>query len=165
MEKRNKQPIKVIWKGTPSHWEYFLKYSTVGIFAFVAIIASALGLSIIGIPALIITALYGLYLFYDINTTNYTLTEEAILRKKGVFTRTTDELMLYRIQDISLEEPFFMRFVKLSNLKIYSMDNSDPIFYLTSLKDGEKIRKAVRKLSEKQRTRMGVRPVDIVRNN
>lgn len=165
MEKRNKQPIKVIWKGTPSHWEYFLKYSTVGIFALVAIIVSALGLSIIGIPAFIITGLYGLYLFYDINTTNYMLTEEAILRKKGVFTRTTDELMLYRIQDISLEEPFFMRFVKLSNLKIYSMDNSDPIFYLTSLKDGEKIRKAVRKLSEKQRTKMGVRPVDIVRNN
>lgn len=165
MEKEKNTPVKIFWKGTPSHWEYFMKYSAVGFLALVALTVSAMGFAIIGIPAFLIIGLYGLYLYYDIKLTNYTLTEEAILRKKGVFNRTTDELMLYRIQDISLEEPFFLRLVKLSNLKIYSLDASDPIFHLTSLKDGEKIRKAVRVLSEKQRTKMGVRPVDIVRNN
>lgn len=160
-----KKKMKVIWKGRPSHYEYFMKYCLVALLAILGLSLSLLGgLHLIGMTFFGFSLLLAVYLYLDIKMTNFTLTEEALLSKKGIFTRKTDELMLYRIQDISMEEPFFLRLVKLSNLKIYSMDNSDPIFYLTSLKDGEKVRKALRILSEKQRNKLGVRPVDIVRN-
>lgn len=140
---------KVIWKGTPSHYDYFVRYVIVVILA---------------IPTFGISLLYGAYLYYDIKNTKYTLTEEALLLRSGIFTRVTDELMLYRIQDISMEEPFMLRMVNLSNLKIYSSDPSNPVFDLTSLENGEKLRLAIRKLSEKQRQKLGVRAIDIVRD-
>jgi uncharacterized membrane protein YdbT with pleckstrin-like domain len=141
--------VKTHWKGTPSHYDSFGSYILVALLA---------------IPTLGISLLYGIYVYMNINATNYTLTDEAILRKTGVFNRKTDELMLYRIQDITMEEPFFLRMVKLSNLKIFSTDVSTPEFTLTSLEDGEKLRKAIRVLSEKQRKIHGVRSVDITRN-
>lgn len=135
----------IYWSGTPSHYECVTGY-TIGL----VLAPFTMGLSL----------LYCGYLYVLVNSTSYEVNEKSIIRKSGLFTRKTDELMLYRIQDISLEEPFWMRMVNLANLKIFSTDKSDPIFYLTSIKDGEKVRQQIRDLSEELKDKMKIRPFD-----
>jgi uncharacterized membrane protein YdbT with pleckstrin-like domain len=140
---------KIIWKGNPSHYECIGGHSIAVLLA---------------IPTIGLSLLYSVYLYFKITTTEYMLTEKTIIRKSGILSRKTDELMLYRIQDTSLDEPFWMRFVKLSNIKIYSTDRSDSEFYLTSVKNGDKLRLKIRNLSEELKGKMGIRPMDVNRS-
>jgi uncharacterized membrane protein YdbT with pleckstrin-like domain len=140
---------KIIWKGTPSHYEYIGKH----------IIAIILAPFTVGL-----SLLYSVYLYFKVTTTKYILTEKSIIQESGILTKKTNELMLYRIQDSELEEPFWMRFVKLANVKIYSSDKSDPVLYLTSVKDGAKLRLKIRNLSEELKNKMGVKPLDVNRD-
>jgi uncharacterized membrane protein YdbT with pleckstrin-like domain len=150
MIKEKKTNQNYIWKGNPSHWIYFWRYALVIILA---------------VPTIGISLIYGLYIYLKVRTTTYTLTSESLTSKFGVFSRETHELMLYRVQDVVRSEPFILRLVNRSNIKVLATDKVDNEVDLLCLQDGEKVFRAIRKLSEKARDKKGVRAIDIVRDN
>lgn len=156
--------IKVMWKGTPSQYENFPKYLLTGFLLIVALVLLSFGLIFLGLLLFFLSTLVTFYYYLVIEKTQYVLTNRSLKKRSGVFSRETEELMLYRIQDIVLEEPFLLRLVKIANLKLTSVDQNKPVFYITSIKNGELLRKALRDLSEKERERTGVRAIDIARN-
>lgn len=138
-----------VWEGNPSHWLYFWRYALVALLA---------------IPTFGISLIYGLYLFLKIRTTTYSLTSNSLTSNFGILNRETHELMLYRVQDVVKMEPFVMRLVNRSNIKVFATDKVDSEVDLFCLEEGEKVRRAIRVLSEKARDRKGVRAIDIVRD-
>lgn len=97
---------------------------------------------------------------FDTRFINYTLTTERLIIKKGILTRTTDEIELYRIKDIRLVEPLLQRLVGLSILEIMSSDRSNPHLSLAGIKNGDKLRNEMRNQVERLRTNKNVREVD-----
>ena len=98
--------------------------------------------------------------FLKTKYTKYEITEERITEITGVFSRNTDETELYRVKDIRLEEPFFLRMFGLSTILLVTSDKTSPIIKLSGVKNGTSLRKTLRDAVEVRRDIKGVRERD-----
>ena len=78
------------------------------------------------------------YLITKYDTFYISLAEQRIILSKGVFNKVTNDIELYRIKDITLIEPFWLRIIGLSNIKIISSDATMPEVTLKAVKNGNK---------------------------
>ena len=135
----------IIWKGNPSQWSNFLSFLICGILA-----PMTLGIS------LIVAA----YKYLIVRTWEFEITDERVIETKGILSKNTDECELYRIKDIKLSQPFWLRLVGLSNLILASSDRSHPSISIPAIANGNELREKIRTAVEKRRDNKGVREVD-----
>jgi len=134
---------KLIVKGSPSQITNFGYY------------VLCLPLAFVGIGFIMF-----LVRFLKTKFTKYEISEERILETTGVFSRSTDETELYRVKDIRLEEPFFLRMFGLSTILLVTSDKTSPIITLSGVKEGNNLRKTLRDAVEVRRELKGVRERD-----
>ena len=134
---------KLIVKGSPSQITNFGYY------------VLCLPLAFIGIGFVMF-----LVRFLKTKFTKYEISEERIIETTGVFSRSTDETELYRVKDIRLEEPFFLRMFGLSTILLVTSDKTSPIITLSGVKEGNNLRKTLRDAVEVRRELKGVRERD-----
>ena len=91
----------------------------------------------------------------------YTLTTERLVIRSGVFNVATETLELYRVRDLQIMEPFWLRLWKLKNLHLITTDSTTPeliLDYIPSAIDlGDKLRQQI----EFSRQKKGVREFGI----
>lgn len=133
-----------VWEGGPSQWVNLGPYIFCVLFCW-----------------LVVPIFIGLWLWLQVRCTRYTLTTERLRISTGVFTRTVEELELYRVHDSSLVEPLLYRLVGLATILITTSDYSAPHVRLVGVADGEAVREALRKHVEACRQRQGVRDIEI----
>ena len=92
-----------------------------------------------------------------VKATKYEVTSERIRVRRGIMTKRTDELELYRANDTSLIEPLTMRMFGLGTIEVRTMDTSNPTLYLEAVHGARKLREDLRKCIEQCRDRKGVR--------
>lgn len=134
---------KEIWKGSPSQWTNFGAYVLCGLFFW-----------------LVIPIFIALWKFLVVKTWKIQVTNQRIIEEKGVLSKITDELELYRVKDIRLEQPFFLRLVGLSNIILVTSDRSSSIFKISAIKDGKSLREQLRIAVEIRRDKKRVRETD-----
>ena len=78
----------------------------------------------------------------------YEVTTERVRVSRGVFTRRTDEVELYRVKDFTLIEPFFFRLFSLGSIIITTNDASTPRVNIHAVKRAEELREELRKSVE-----------------
>ena len=83
--------------------------------------------------------------------TVYTLTDQRLSIRRGVFNRVTEDLELYRVRDTRLEQTFFERMFGLGEVILFTSDASTPEIHLPWLKNAATLRESVRRLSEARR--------------
>ncbi len=88
--------------------------------------------------------------------TKYKLMEDKIQICTGFLNKKEEEIRLYRIMDNTLEKPFSQRIFGLGTIKCNSADKTTPIFYLSRIKNSDKIRNMISDMVEKERTRKRV---------
>ena len=94
----------------------------------------------------------------------YTLTSERLVIRSGVFNIATETLELYRVRDLQIMEPFWLRLWGLKNLHLITTDSTTPeliLDYIPSALDlGTKFRQQI----EMSRQKKGVREfgIDVV---
>ena len=131
---------KDIWSGSPSQWINFSSY------LFWLLPAGWLGLGI----------LFSLWKYLMVKTWKFRITNERIIDEKGVLSKVTNELELFRVKDITLQQPFWLRLVGLSNIQMITSDRSNPVFVIPGVKNGKQLRKELRSVVDKRRTQKGV---------
>ena len=91
----------------------------------------------------------------------YTLTSERLMIRSGVFNIATETLELYRVRDLQIMEPFWLRLWGLKNLHLITTDSTTPeliLDYIPSVLDlGTKFRQQI----EMSRQKKGVREFGI----
>ena len=91
----------------------------------------------------------------------YTLTSERLMIRSGVFNIATETLELYRVRDLQIMEPFWLRLWGLKNLHLITTDSTTPeliLDYIPSALDlGTKFRQQI----EQSRQKKGVREFGI----
>lgn len=92
--------------------------------------------------------------------TVYTLTDQRLGIRRGVFNRVTEDLELYRVRDTRLEQTFFERLFGLGEVILFTSDASTPEIHLPWLKNAETLRESVRRLSEARRDAKRVRTLE-----
>ena len=109
-----------IWKGSPSQWTNFVYY----------IVCIPLSFFVIGI-------VMGIWRFLTTKFTIIEVTTERIIEEKGVLSKTTNELELFRVKDIVLEQPFWLRILSLSNVVLSTTDRSHKTFTIGGVPNGK----------------------------
>lgn len=91
--------------------------------------------------------LFGLPLSF----TKYRLSEERLFIEKGFFSKTEDEVRLYRIMDVSLKRSFGQRIFGVGTIHCCSADKTLGDFDILSIKKPHEVKEILSELVEKQR--------------
>ena len=106
---------------------------------------------------LFIPLAYIVWKWLEIRSTRLKITEERIIMRKGVLSKSTHETELYRVRDSSIEEPFFYRLFGCGNIIIYTTDEAGATIKLTAYKKPHWVKDQIRNYSEicRQKKRWG----------
>lgn len=133
------QNEELIWKGSPSQWTNFWIFLS----------------SILVVPIPI-----AFWKWLSTEKNKYEITSERIIHQQGVFKVTVDDVELYRVKDIRIEQPFVYRMLGLSNLIVVSSDRTRPSLTIPAIKNGLQVREQLRKAVEKRRDEKRAREMD-----
>jgi uncharacterized membrane protein YdbT with pleckstrin-like domain len=92
-----------------------------------------------------------------VKSTQYEVTSERIRIRRGIMTKRTDELELYRANDTSLIEPMTLRIFGLGTIEVRTMDTTTPRLYIEAVHGARDLRENLRKCIEQCRASKGVR--------
>jgi len=154
---------QTFWKGTSSHWKNIKSYAL-----FFASIPAAFGLSQLlaenGPWAYLLVAVTGFIAFCNwlvIVTTQYEITDERLITSRGILTKVTDTLELYRVRDLQTVQPLFQRLVGLQNVHVVTADATHAEVVLDYMPEKLKLGDELRRSVEACRRAKGVRSLDM----
>ena len=89
--------------------------------------------------------------------TTYSLTESKILIDSGIVVLRQEEILLYRVLDITMTMNLFQRIFKLGTIRIRSADQSTPYLELKNIPNTKKVTNMLSKYVEaaKDKKRVG----------
>jgi uncharacterized membrane protein YdbT with pleckstrin-like domain len=96
-----------------------------------------------------------------VKATQYEITSERIRIRRGIFTKRTEEVELYRANDTSLVEPLSLRMLGLGTIEVRTNDVTTPIIYLHAIHGARGVRENLRKHIEECRDRKRVRVTEL----
>lgn len=134
----------LIWEGRPSQWSNF------PVFLICALLC-----------VLIVPIFIALWRWLQTRYFVYRITSERVVITRGVLSKRTDELELYRVKDATLIQPFWLRLVSLANIVLTTSDRTTPVVTITAVRDASRLREALRNSVERMRERKGVREADL----
>lgn len=135
---------KTIWKGSSSQVINLGTYVLCGLFFW-----------------LVIPIFIWLWKWIENRCRVYEITTERIRITFGIFTKRTQELELYRVNDSSLIEPFWYRQFGAGNIVMTTNDVSNPTLILEAIKGAAELREEIRKNVEICRQKKRVRIAEI----
>lgn len=153
----------VLFRGSPS---VLVKASTffVSVFLIIGLVIAAIMFRTtqpgVALGAGIAAGLVLIYLLITIaliRTQVFEVTNERVKWRRGIITKRTDELELYRVMDATLVEPFLLRMVNAGNIEIRCSDATTPTLVLPAVKGAADLREKLRVSIENVRAKKGVR--------
>ena len=130
---------RIEWTGHPSQWQ------NLGWFA--------LCLLLIPIPL-------GIWKWLETRSTTYKLSDQRLTFTRGIFTKTTEDLELYRVRDTKFQQSFWELMDGPGAIEIYTTDETTTIIRLPFIRDAEAVREKIRELVEARRDAKRVRYLD-----
>ena len=94
--------------------------------------------------------------------TRYELTDTKLRVSVGFFKRTEDDILLYRISDVTFFQSFGERLNRLGTLCIISSDVSQPEAHLVHVKKPRKVKELLMQKIEEARKEKGVYASELV---
>ncbi|MBY0522676.1 MAG: PH domain-containing protein [Gemmataceae bacterium] len=165
----------VIWESSPSHWTEFGTHLKCSVILIVIPTASFIlfhfylkntrfrhhllyWLLVAGLVLWPLMRIFWIRL--RTKSIRWTLSSDRLTRTFGVFSHQTDNLDLYRVQDMYLLQPFILRMVGCGWVKLLTTDKTDKDMWVGAIKDPTEFYELIRKHVNQCRLRVGVREVD-----
>lgn len=92
----------------------------------------------------------------------YRITDQRLFVTTGLIARKTDELELFRIKDVKLDQGFFERLLRFGTITVLSTDDTTPEVRLAGIANPEETKERLRTLYRAARKREGLRPMEII---
>ncbi|MEN0020847.1 MAG: PH domain-containing protein, partial [Planctomycetota bacterium] len=93
--------------------------------------------------------------------TKFNLSSQRLQLEQGVFSKSLEEIELYRIKDTELTRSFVQRILGLGTVVVLSSDTTMPRMEIPSIKGPQDLRDQIRDNVELVRKRRGVRELDV----
>ena len=91
-----------------------------------------------------------------ISFTKYSVTEEKLIINTGFFSKTEEEIRLYRMTDFSVKQSLLQRIFGVGNIKISSSDNMQGEFTISEIKKPYIVKEMLSDMVEKERQKKGI---------
>lgn len=134
---------EIIWRGSPSQLINIKCYALCGLFFWTVF------------PIFI---MYWNYL--KTKNTRFELSSQRLLIRVGVFNKQTEQIELYRVKDIHLEEPLIMRIFGLGNIQLDTSDKDLSRTQLIAISNPGTLKDTIRHTVEQLRITRNVREMD-----
>ena len=147
-----------MWRGSPSQWLNIGVYSS----TVVATLLILVGFYFSGWVALLLVPLWvwAAWRYLQLRCLVYEVTTQRFRLFTGVLSQQIDEIELYRVKDMTIQRPFWLRVLRLSNLVMHTSDRSHPELVVKAVSDVHELRETLRNHVELLRDRKRVREVD-----
>jgi uncharacterized membrane protein YdbT with pleckstrin-like domain len=130
---------QVVWTGNPSQWRNFWWYLSC--------------LLLLPIP-------FAIWKWLETKHTVYALTDQRLKFTRGVLSKTTDDLELYRVRDTRFQQNVWERMLGLGEIQLFTTDETTTVVSLPYIRDAEGVREKIRALVEARRDAKRVRYLD-----
>ncbi len=107
--------------------------------------------------ATVLPLLFALLRWVQTRCERYVLTNQRLLISRGLLSRSTEEVELYRVKDYSLVEPLAYRIFGLGNIRITTTDDSNAVVLIRAIRHAAGFRDLLRTHVELRRTAKRVR--------
>lgn len=94
--------------------------------------------------------------------TKYILTEKKIIIEKGLFNSMENEILMYRVTDLSMSRKFFQKLFGLGTITVYAHDKTNPTLEIKNIKHPKLFKETLSSAVEKDRIRMKMRQNEII---
>ena len=104
------------------------------------------------------------WLFFGIpwTFTKYILTKKKIIIETGLFNSTENEILMYRVKDMTLTRSFLQKLFGLGTLVVYAHDKTTPTLEVRNIKHVREFKETLSSAVEADRLRMKMRQSEIV---
>ena len=130
---------QIVWLGRPSQWRNFWWFASC--------------LLLLPIP-------FALWKWLETRNTVYSLTDQRLKFTRGVLSKTTEDLELYRVRDTKFVQSVWERMLGLGEIELHTTDETSPLIRLPFIRDAEGVREKIRGLVEARRDAKRVRYLD-----
>ncbi|MBQ4549973.1 MAG: PH domain-containing protein [Oscillospiraceae bacterium] len=93
------------------------------------------------------------YFGMPISFTVYSLSEDRLFRETGLLSRTYEEVLLYRVRDISLKRSLGQMIFGVGTITIHSSDKSSSTLEIENVKSPKQVKELIHQLVEESKTR------------
>jgi len=160
----NSPQENAVWSGSPS------QKSNLGVFTLCAVVAIVLMASAakldgpmrtLVLAMLLLPAGIALWRWLVTASLQYTLTDQRMILRRGVFSRSTDYVELYRVKDSHFTQTFIERLLGLGTIRLRTTQDSLPVVDMMGMNAPEPLWNQIRSLVEARRDAKGVREIDM----
>lgn len=138
---------KVVWVGGPSQVSNLGLYFLCFLFCW-----------------LVIPIIVALVRWLQTRANTYEVTTQRIRETTGIFSKQTDDLELYRVKDMRLEQPFFLRMFNAGHIVLLTSDRTSESYILRAVRpEGgpRALMDTIRRCVETRRDQKRVREIDM----
>lgn len=96
------------------------------------------------------------YFGLPISFTSYALSEDRLFEDRGLVISRHNEILLYRVNDISVEVSLWQRLFGVGTIRIYSADSSSPALRIINVKNALAVKELIHCYVEKAKEDKGV---------
>lgn len=134
----------VIWEGSPSQVTNLGTYVVCALLFF-----------------LVVPVFYAIWRWIVTRNFRYHVSDQRIRVTQGVFNKRTDSIELYRVKDVVLLQPLFLRLFGLGNVELRTSDKTSPLLTMNAVPEPAMLREKVLLAAEARRDAKGVRELDV----
>ena len=98
------------------------------------------------IAVLVVIGISVIWEILKLKAISYTITNDRIEFERGVFSRKTDNLDLFRIRDLALNRSLTDRLLGIGTVKMLTSDQTHPVIEMTKIKNARNIYDTLKKI-------------------
>lgn len=97
-----------------------------------------------------------------ISFTKYSLSKDRIFIDTGLLNLNEEEILLYRVLDISLKLSFWQRIFRVGSVFVKSSDQNTPVLEIKNVKKPKEVKELIYKYSEEMKKARRIRVGEII---
>ena len=105
------------------------------------------------------------WLGMPVTFTKYKLSEDRIFVEKGLLNTKSDEILLYRVRDLSMNITLGQRILGVGTVCVVSSDKTIPHLDLKNIKDPRQVKELIHQTVEKAKERRNMKSMEIMNDS
>ena len=97
------------------------------------------------------------YFGLPLSFTKYAVSEDRLFQSSGILNLKYEEILLYRIRDISLSRSFGQRLFGVGSITVTSSDKSRPVLVIQNVKDAAAVKELIHQQVEEMKISRRIR--------
>lgn len=97
-----------------------------------------------------------------ISFTKYSLSEDRLFRETGLLNLNEEEVLLYRVRDVSLSRSLWQRIFGVGTITVHSSDKISPTLEVINVKDSKSVKELIFTNVEKAKEERRMRATELL---